>query len=143
MTSPGARMSLVRVSGFPTEERLMKTRTSKKETPSTATQLASAMQALGMYTGANTEAEHAAEAERVGSAAYYRMLLVNALLGGVETEAIFAESSGVSPAQMHAAHRQALDAAGATDDAVHFLGFLRWRTLRVAGPLREIAQTGR
>src|SRR6266496_6162958 len=58
----------------------------EKETPSTVTQLASAMAALGMYTGENTEAEHAAEAKRLGSADYFRLFMANALLGMVETE---------------------------------------------------------
>jgi hypothetical protein len=117
----------------------MKIKQSKMETPSTATQLASAMQALGMYVGANSEAEHASEANRVGSAIYYHMLLANALLGMVETEAILAESLGVTPAQMRAAHQQALSSAGAESHPVKLFGVLRWRTLRVAGPLAEMA----
>jgi hypothetical protein len=39
----------------------MQMKNRKKETPSTVTQLASAMAALGMYTGENSEAEHTAE----------------------------------------------------------------------------------
>ena len=60
----------------------------RKEEPSTVVQLASALAALGLYGGENTEAEHAAEAKRVGSAQQYRLLLVNALLGAAETEAL-------------------------------------------------------
>ena len=112
----------------------------RKETPSTVIQLAAAMQALGLYNGQNTEAEHRAEASRIGGDTYYHMLLVNALLGGVETEALHADSSGVKSEQMQAAHQQALTTAGADDTTEKLMNFLRWRTLRVSGPLRQIAQ---
>ena len=68
----------------------------RKDTPSTIAQLASAMAALGMYAGENSDAKHRAEAKRLGGAAYYRMLLVNALLGMVETEAMLAEQGLVT-----------------------------------------------
>jgi hypothetical protein len=112
----------------------------RKDTPSTVTQLASAMAALGMYAGENSETEHRAEAKRLGSAAYYRLLLVNALLGMVETEAMLADSESASPEQVASAHRQARVSAGIEEDSSKLLGFLRWQTLRVEGPLREIAQ---
>ena len=112
----------------------------RKETPSTVIQLAAAMQALGLYNGQNTEAEHRAEAARIGGDTYYHMLLVNALLGGVETEALQADSSGVKAGQMQAAHQQALTTAGVEDTPEKLMHFLRWRTLRVGGPLRQIAQ---
>jgi hypothetical protein len=112
----------------------------RKETPSTMTQIAAAMKALGLYEGENTEAEHQAEAARLGSETYYYMLLVNALLGAVEGEALHADSSGVPGDQLGAAHDQALQTAGAKDNPAKLLGFLRWRTLRVSGPLRQIAQ---
>jgi hypothetical protein len=111
-----------------------------KETSSTVTQLAGAMQALGIYAGENTEAEHQAEATRLGSSTDYRLMLVNALLGSVEAEALLADASGVTPDQMEAAHRQALVTAGVEDNPNKLLSFLRWRTLRVGGPLRQIAQ---
>jgi hypothetical protein len=41
---------------------------------------------------------------------------------------------------MLSAHRQALVSAGVADDPNKLLSFLRWRTLRVAGQLRIIAQ---
>ncbi len=118
----------------------MKIKDRKKETPSTVTQLASAMAALGMYTGENTEAEHAAEAKRLGSADYFRLFMANALLGMVETEVMLADAISVSHEQMSSAHRQARVAAGAEEDPAKLLRFLRWRTLRVEWPLREIAQ---
>jgi hypothetical protein len=118
----------------------MKKRKHQKETPSTVIQIAKAMQALGLYSGKNTEAEHKAEAARLGGETYYHMLLVNALLGGVETEALHADSSGVPTNQLGAAHDQALQTAGAKDTPEKLLDFLRWRTLRVSGPLRQIAQ---
>jgi hypothetical protein len=109
--------------------------------PSTIAQLAAAMVALGKYTGANSEAEHAAEIARHGSANYYRALLANSLLGIVETDALLCESlDGISADQMLAAHRQALASAGVADTPAKMLAFLRWRTLRIAGPLRESAQ---
>jgi len=110
------------------------------DTSATITQLAAAMAALGHYNGTNSDAEHAQEAARLGSEPYYRLLLVNALLGGVEVEAMIADSASVSEAHLRAAHQQALSAAGAADDPAKLLGFLRWRTLRIAGPLRDIAQ---
>ncbi len=111
-----------------------------EDAPATVTQLAAAMTALGRYKGANTSAEHAAEAARVGSKLYYRMLLANALLGLVEVEAMLCDSAGdVSDAQARVAHGQALTSAGADDDPTKLIGFLRWRTLRVEGPLREMA----
>lgn len=119
---------------------MQKIKNRKKDTSSTVTQLAAAMAALGMYTGKNSEAEHAVEAKRLGSVDYYRMLLVNALLGMVETEAMLADSGRVSHEQMRSAHRQARVYAGAEENTSKLLGFLRWQTLRVEGPLREIAQ---
>lgn len=110
------------------------------DTPATVTQLAAAMAALGYYNGTNSDAEHAQEAARLGSEPYYRLLLANALLGGVEVEAMMADSAGVSGAHLRAAHQHALSSAGAADDPAKLLGFLRWRTLRIAGPLRDIAQ---
>ena len=68
------------------------------------------------------------------------MLLANALLGAAETEALHAESSGVTFDQMQATHQQALKTAGAEDTPGKLMRFLRWRTLRIAGPLRQIAQ---
>ena len=118
----------------------MKKYEGKKEEPSTVIQLAAAMQALGLYNGQNTEEEHQAEAAQMGGEAYYHMLLVNALLGGVETEALHADSSGVEFDQMRSAHQQALTTAGVKDAPEKLVNFLRWRTLRVAGPLRQIAQ---
>ena len=117
-----------------------KKKTKRKETPSTVIQIAAAMQALGLYEGENTETEHRAEATRLGGDTYYYMRLVNALLGAVETEALHADSSGVSSDQLGLAHDQALQTAGAKDSPEKLLNFLRWRTLRVAAPLRQIAQ---
>src|ERR1700676_24044 len=119
---------------------MQKFKNRKKDTPSTVTQLASAMAALGMYAGENSAAEHADEAKRLGSADYYRMLLVNALLGMVETDAMLADSGRVTHEQMTAAHRQARVSAGAEETPGNLLGFLRWQTLRVEGPLQEMAQ---
>jgi hypothetical protein len=101
------------------------------ESPATVTQLAGAIQALGAYKGENSDAEHAAEAKRVGSAAYYRAMLANALLGLVEVEALHADGASISAEQVRAAHQQSLASAGVEDDPVKLLGFLRWRTLRV------------
>lgn len=41
---------------------------------------------------------------------------------------------------MQAAHQQALKSSGLEDAPGKLLQFLRWKTLRVEGPLREIAQ---
>ena len=108
--------------------------------PSTVAQLAAAMAALGLYTGENTDAEHATEAKHLGGQEAYRMLLANALLGSVEADAMLADSSGASVEQMEAAYRQALISAGVEGHPGKLLRFLRWRTLRVEGPLQEIVQ---
>ena len=118
----------------------MKKHNTRKENPSTVTQIAAAMQALGLYEGENTPEEHQAEAKRLGDENYYHTMLVNALLGAVETEALHADSSGMTHEQMAFAHQQALQTAGASDTPVKLLQFLRWRTLRVSGPIRQIAQ---
>lgn len=119
---------------------MKKTNGRQEDKPSTVTQLAAALIALGKYSGENSEAEHAAEAKRLGSKDAYQMLLANALMGTVEIDAMFADSAGVSMEQMQAAHHQALASAGVEGDPGKLLHFLQWRTLRVAGPLREIAQ---
>jgi len=61
-------------------------------------------------------------------------------LGHAEGEALHADGTGLPADQVRAAHRQALAAVGALDDPATLLGFLRWRTLRIAGPLRDSAQ---
>lgn len=120
----------------------MTTRSNQRpgDTPATVAQLAAALAALGQYDGANDDAEHAQEAARLGSERYYRLLLVNALLGHVEGEALAADGAGIPADQLLAGHRQALACVGALDDPAKLLGFLRWRALRIAGPLRESAQ---
>jgi len=120
----------------------MKTKQDRPEDPpSTIAQLAAAMAALGKYTGANSDAEHAAEVARLGSASYYRLLLANALLGIVEFDALLQdEAARVSEEQLLSAHRQALSAAGVEGEPAKLLLFLQWRALRVAGPLRVAAQ---
>ena len=114
--------------------------TEVKDKPSSVTQLAAAMAALGLYHGANTPAEHAAEARRLGGENAYRVRLANALLGAAQTEAILAEAVPISLEARAAAYEQQLVTAGATDSPTKRLHFLRWQTLRVGGPLREIAQ---
>jgi len=110
------------------------------DTPATVIQLAAALAALGHYEGTHSATDHAREAARLGGENSYRLLLVNALLGHAEGEALHADGTGVPADQLRAAHRQALAAVGALDDPATLLGFLRWRTLRIAGPLRESAQ---
>lgn len=53
----------------------------RQDRPSSVKQLATAMTALGKYTGDHSDAEHATEAKRLGGMNAYRMLLANALLG--------------------------------------------------------------
>lgn len=119
---------------------MQKIKKRRKNAPSTPTQLAAAMAALGMYEGENSEAEHRTEAKRLGGAANYRRLLVNALLGMAEGEALLADSEGASAEQIASAHRQAMVSAGVENDMGKLLGLLRWQTLRVGGPLRELCQ---
>jgi hypothetical protein len=110
------------------------------EQPFSVQQLASAMQALGMYGGENTEEEHEAEAEHFGGMKAYEIVLANALLGIVEGNALLLDSIGVTREQMQTAHQQALKSSGVEDVPGKLLQFLRWKTLRVGSPLREIAQ---
>ncbi len=114
--------------------------TDAKQEPSSVTQLAAAMRALGLYSGANTPAEHAAEARRLGGEDAYRVRLANALLGAAQTEALLADAVPLSPEARTAAYEQQLSTAGAADDPAKRIAFLRWQTLRVSGPLREIPQ---
>ena len=81
----------------------------------------------------------AAEADRLGGPASYRMRLANALLGAVQTETILTETAEVTDEQRVAAHGQQLTTAGVEDDPAKLMEFLRWQVLRAAGPLREIA----
>ncbi len=110
------------------------------DTSATVSQLAAALAALGQYEGTNSAAEHAQEAARLGGKGYYRSLLTNALLGHAEGEALHADGAGLAADHVRAAQRQALAAVGALDDPARLLGVLRWRALRVAGPLQESAQ---
>lgn len=84
--------------------------------PATVEQLAAAMAALGLYTGHNTPEEHAEEAERLSGRDVYRLRLANALLGGVQIEALLGETRGVTDEQRAAAHREQLLIAGVVED---------------------------
>ncbi|MEU7457548.1 DUF6245 family protein [Streptosporangium roseum] len=108
--------------------------------PASAVQLGAAMAALGMYDGTNTATEHASEAARLGGDGPYRMRLANALLGAVQVEAMLVESAAAGPEDLAAAHHQQLATAGVADDVDKLAAFLRWQALRVAGPLKLVAQ---
>jgi len=112
----------------------------RDDNPFTVEQIVAAMAALGMYRGEQTELEHAREAKRLGGMNTYQARLANALLGVVEVDAMLADGSGLSESHMQAAHQQALQSAGVAEQPGKLLSFLRWRTLRVGGPLRVIAQ---
>ncbi|WP_433381367.1 DUF6245 family protein [Streptosporangium sp. CA-115845] len=70
------------------------------------------------------------------------MRLANALLGAVQIEAMLTETAATDTEGLAAAHRRQLATAGVADDAEKLTGFLRWQALRVAGPLKLIAQDG-
>lgn len=116
-----------------------------RDEPATPEQLAAALAALGMHFGKGDAAEHAEETKRLG-ADPYRMQLANALLGAAQVEALLCEQLGVAGDKMRAAHRQQLLTGGVMDpgsevpNPTKLAEFLRWQTLRVGGPLREIAQ---
>ena len=118
----------------------MRRPSSPEDTPATVQQLATAMTALGMYHGANTREEHDAEAARLGGQDAYRVRMVNALLGVVQTEAMLAETVKLSEDARQAAWEQQLDSAGAGDDPAKRIGFIQWQVLRAGIPLRLIAQ---
>jgi hypothetical protein len=82
--------------GQPRRVVAMPSRPEVKDTSSSVTQVAAAMAALGLYGGANTPTERAAEARRLGGDAAYRLRLVDALLGAAQAEALVAESLPVS-----------------------------------------------
>jgi hypothetical protein len=52
----------------------------------------------------------------------------------------FAEAAPISLEARTAAYEQQVTTAGAADTPTKSIRFLRWQTLRVGGPLREIAQ---
>jgi hypothetical protein len=106
----------------------------------TVEQIGAALAALGCYDGSNTVGEHAAEAARLGGADAYRVRLVNALLGAAQTQAMLADAVELDEETRHAAWREQLISAGAWDDPVLRVGFLRWQVLRAGTPLRMIAQ---
>ncbi|MDP9868478.1 hypothetical protein J2S55_007744 [Streptosporangium brasiliense] len=68
------------------------------------------------------------------------MQLANALLGAVQIEAMLTESAATGTEDLAAAHHQQLATAGVADDPEKLVAFLRWQALRVAGPLRLVAQ---
>ncbi|MCP3818698.1 hypothetical protein NLX86_11395 [Streptomyces sp. A3M-1-3] len=107
----------------------------------TVEQIAAAMAALGCYHGANTSEEHAAEAARLGGPQAYRVRLVNALLGGVQAEAVVADSIPLDDEAHHAAWEEQLNASGASlDEPARRVEFIRWQVLRAGTPLRLMAQ---
>lgn len=114
--------------------------TAVHEEPAAVEQLAAAMAALGFYTGTNAPGGHEDEARRLGGPEAYRLRLVNALLGAVQTEALLAETTQVTGEQRAGAYRQQLVTAGVEEDPDKLMEFLRWQVLRATGPLREIAQ---
>lgn len=115
-----------------------------RDEPATPEQLTGALSALGLYNGTGSAAEHAAEARRLGLKVY-RMQLANALLGAAQTEALLCEQLGVPAGKAAVAHHEQLRTAGVMNpgsdlpDPGKLVQFLRWQTLRVAGPLRDIA----
>jgi hypothetical protein len=111
------------------------------EAPATVEQVAAAMAALGLYDGENTPEEHAEEAARLGGADAYRVRMVNALLGVVQSEAVVADSVHLDEEAHLAAWEEQFKAAGAgLDDPVRRMEFIRWQVPQAATPLREVAQ---
>lgn len=99
------------------------------------------MTALGMYEGANTPEEHAKESARLGGDDAYRVRLVNALLGQVQTEALLADGVPLNDEARYAAWEEQLASAGAgVDYPVKRIEFIRWQVLRASTPLRLMAQ---
>lgn len=99
------------------------------------------MASLGMYSGGNTAAEHAEQADACGGLEAYRVRMVNALLGIVQNEAMFADGQHLGAEVMEAAREQQLTSAGAgaAEDPDIRLGFLRWQILRATTPVRQLA----
>jgi hypothetical protein len=98
------------------------------------------------YSGTGDEAERGAEAKRVGAHAYH-LQLANVLLGAAQMEALLCEHlAGGDDEKLRAAHAWQLRMGGVMDPGSEtpnpekLAEFLRWQTLRVGGPLRNIAQ---
>ncbi|MFF0249916.1 DUF6245 family protein [Streptosporangium sandarakinum] len=108
--------------------------------PATAPQLAAEPAALGLYDEDNALAEHLMEAAWPGGDGLYQTRLANALLGTVQAEAMLAETAARSSEDLAAAHHRQLTVAGVADDVGKLAGFLCWQALRVAGPLKLVAQ---
>lgn len=89
--------------------------------------------------------EHAEEADRLGGMDAYRVRMVNALLGVVQTEATMADGVKLDEDAHHAAWGQQLTAAGAgrDEDPAERVEFIRWQVLRPGTPLRLMAQNRR
>ena len=103
-----------------------------RDTPSSVTQFAAALAALGLYRGANTPAEHAAEARRLGGEDAYRVRLANALLGAAQTKAILADTLPLGPEARLAAYERQFATAGAADSPARQIHSARWhRTSRL------------
>ena len=97
----------------------------KPAEPVTVEQIGTALAALGRYDGSNTAAEHRSEAARLGGAEAYWVRLVNALLGAVQTQVMLADAVELDEEARQAAWREQLISAGAFDDPVLRVGFLR------------------
>ena len=110
----------------------------KPAEPVTVEQIGAALAALGLYDGCNTAAEHAAEAARLGGTDAYRVRIVNALLGAVQTQAMLADAVELDEEARHAAWREQLMSAGVWDDPAVRVGFIRSQVLRAA---RDSLQT--
>lgn len=111
------------------------------QAPVTVEQIAAAMAALGLYDGENAPEEHAEEAARLGGPDAYRVRMVNALLGVVQSEAAVADAVKLGDDARHAAWEEQLKAAGAgLDDPGRRVEFVRWQVLRAGTPLRLMAQ---
>ena len=93
----------------------MPSRPEAEDRPSSAKQIATAMATLGIYAGANTPAEHAAEARRLGREATNRLHLVNVLLGAAQAEVLVTESLPVSTDDRLAAYEQQVATAWVAD----------------------------
>ncbi|HEY1296598.1 MAG TPA: DUF6245 family protein [Chloroflexota bacterium] len=97
----------------------------------------------GCTAGTNTPGEQAAEARRLGGANEYQGPASQCVIGAVQTEALLADSLTISPEARHSAYEQRLDTAEAADDPTKRIHFLRWQSLRVAGPLGEMPRRRR
>ncbi|MEU1290503.1 DUF6245 family protein [Kitasatospora sp. NPDC005856] len=104
--------------------------------PVTVEQISKALTALGYFDHDITPAEHAEFAALNNHPEIYRVRLINALLGLVQKEAMFADGVELDEENQFAAVGEQMKAADAWDDMIFQMSFTGWQVARAMMPLR-------